>query len=177
MTSYRPLARSATCAVAGSSITVPASTSGGSRTKAGSTGRAGLNAGSAACSASRSSRIPTKVPKCDVIQSPRAPSPCSTIVSIAWRAEARSVTAISSGHSKMPVTAWARAGPMNTASSPYRAHRAARPASIPRYRWPTVCHCSGTATSPAPAAVSGWACRAAANPAASSSAIPSGRSR
>jgi len=40
-----------------------------------------------------------------VIQSPRAPSPCSTIVSIAWRAEARSVTASSSGHSKMSVTA------------------------------------------------------------------------
>src|ERR1700733_6954341 len=89
--------------------------------------------------------MPTKVPKCDLIQSPRAPSPCSTIVSIAWRAEARSVTAISSGHSKMSVTAWARAGPMNTASSPYRAHRAARAASIPRDRWATGCHGSAPA--------------------------------
>jgi hypothetical protein len=42
---------------------------------------------------------------------------------------------------------------MNTAFSPYRAQRVARPASIPRYRWPTVCHGWGTPTSPAPPAV------------------------
>src|SRR5215469_8075836 len=58
------------------------------------------------------------LPKWAWRQSPRAPSPSSIIVSMAWHAAARSVTAISSGQPKYSSVACARGGPMKTRCSP-----------------------------------------------------------
>ena len=95
-------------------------------------------------------------------------------------AEATSVTAISSGQPKYCWVACARDGPMNSTSSPSFSARCAIPASMDRYRCPTVAKswprgtisptCTrGTAT--------GAAFANAAIPAASSRSMPSGRSR
>ena len=123
----------------------PESRSGRTRTKAGSTRRAAFNRRSADCTARRSARIPANVPKCGLVQSPRAPSPCSTIISIAWlAADARSVIA-------------ARLRPLEASDDDLRPRRPrrtphprrndhtgiARPASVPR---------KGRRPSPAPRA-------------------------
>ena len=77
------------------------------RTLAAMTGRAGSKPGSARLISRYSSRMPRRRPKWASRHSPRAPSPCSTIVSIARCADARSVTATSSGHRKCSSVAWA----------------------------------------------------------------------
>ena len=86
------------------------------RTLAATTGRVGSKSGSARLISRYSSRMPRRRPKWASRHSPRAPSPCSTIVSIACRADARSVTATSSGHRKCSSVAWAFGGPMNRRS-------------------------------------------------------------
>ena len=93
-------------------------------------------------------------------------------------ADARSVTATSSGQRKCCSVAWALGGPMNRRSGPSRPSRYCRPARIERYsspivsnswRWGTISSSSSCGSATA------WAI--ASNPSASSTAMPSGRSR
>ena len=64
--------------------------------------------------------MPSRRPKWASRHSPRAPSPCSTIVSMARCADATSVTATSSAQRKCSSVAWASTGPMNSRSGPSR---------------------------------------------------------
>ena len=95
-------------------------------------------------------------------------------------AEAMSVTATSSGQPKYGWVACARGGPMNSHRSPYLSARRAIPASMDRYRCPTVAKSwpRGTMSPCCMDGVdAGAACSNAAMPSASSRSIPSGRSR
>ena len=91
-------------------------------------------------------------------------------------AEARSVTATSSGQRKCCCVAWARGGPTNSHFSPYLAHRCAKPASIDRYMCPTVAKSCPRGTMSL-AIMCGTARPNAASPSPSFRSMPSGRSR
>ena len=91
-------------------------------------------------------------------------------------AEATSVTATSSGQPKYGWVACARGGPTNSDRSPYFSARCAIPASMDRYRCPTVAKSWPRGTI-SPCCMAGTARWYAAIPAASSMSMPSGRSR
>ena len=89
---------------------------------------------------------------------------------------AASVTATSPGQAKYRGVAWARGGPTNSQRSPSVSARCAIPASMDRYRCPTVLK-SWLRGTISPACMAGAARPKAAMPSASFRSMPSGRSR